>query len=77
MLRKNRRLVSAERNGFQITPLVLGAEEWWNGRRGDSSRRWKCGYAAGLCCARKGKRILAAFGDAHRLEDKTIHLDQR
>ena len=32
-LRKNRRLVSAERNGFQITPLVLGAEEWWNARR--------------------------------------------
>jgi hypothetical protein len=37
----------------------------------------ECGYAAGLCCARKEKRILAAFGDAHRLEDKTIHVDQR
>jgi len=54
---KNRRLLSAERNGFQITPLVLEQKEWWNAL---SSTRWKYGHAARfLLCARIRKRILA------------------
>ena len=39
-----------------------------------SSTRWKCGHAAGFSlCATRSKADACAFGDAHRLEDKTTH----
>ena len=37
----------------------------WNGRRGGSSRRWKCGQAAGISAV--GERFW------HRVQEKTIH----
>ncbi len=66
------RLLGAERNGFQITPLVLGAKRVVERVVLNALETRRCRRSFAMCDATESG-LLGPLGDGHRLEDKTIH----